>query len=170
MSPVSRYVCTVSTAGHLNTNAARKRFRLCEERTARCWQPSRFGVLPPLFRSWGRSSAPMSNHSCKGSFCPACPWTRLPVDSVLVLDNARIHHGGQIEALVQKAGCSLLYLPAYSPDFSPIELAWSWVKSRVRGAGPRDDATRETEITQALEALPVEHAGAWFGKCGYLQT
>jgi len=94
----------------------------------------------------------------------------LPVGSTLVLDNARIHHGGQIEALVQAAGCSLLYLPPYSPDFSPIELAWSWVKSRVRSAGPREDASREREIDCALEALPREHARAWFRKCGYLQA
>ena len=51
---------------------------------------------------------------------------RLLPGSVLVLDNARIHHGGDIEneKMVLEAGCSLLYLPPYSPDFSPIELAW----------------------------------------------
>ncbi len=53
---------------------------------------------------------------------------RLLPGSVLVLDNARIHHGGSIEQIVSGAGCSLLYLPPYSPDFSPIELAWSWIK------------------------------------------
>jgi transposase len=60
-------------------------------------------------------------------------------------------------------------LPPYSPDFSPIELLWGWVKSRVRRAGPRDEAAREGEIAQAIESLPPEHAGAWFRKCGYLQ-
>lgn len=95
---------------------------------------------------------------------------RLPRGSTLVLDNARIHHGGKIEALVQESGCSLLYLPPYSPDFSPIEMAWSWVKNRVRSASPRDDASREREIDGALEALPREHARAWFAKCGYLQS
>jgi len=52
--------------------------------------------------------------------------------SVIVLDNARIHHGGRIEQIVTDAGCSVLYLPPYSPDFSPIEPAWEWVKNRVR--------------------------------------
>ena len=93
----------------------------------------------------------------------------LPADSVLVLDNARIHHGGQIETLVQTARCSLLYLPPYSPDFSPIELAWSWVKNRVRFACPRDDTAREQEIRQALDSLPAHHASVWFRKCGYHQ-
>ena len=46
----------------------------------------------------------------------------LPPGSVLVLDNARFHHGPHITALVEAAGCSLLYLPTDSPDLNPIEL------------------------------------------------
>lgn len=70
--------------------------------------------------------------------------------TVLVLDNARIHHGGDIESIVSSFGCSLLYLPPYSPDLSPIELAWSYMKHRIRGIGPRDDATREAAIEDML--------------------
>jgi transposase len=94
----------------------------------------------------------------------------LPPGSVLVLDNARIHHGGQVAALVEQAGCSLLYLPPYSPDFSPIELAWGWVKHKVRAVGPRDEATRQQAVHDAVNALPPEFASAWFRKCGYLQS
>jgi transposase len=94
----------------------------------------------------------------------------LPEGSVLVLDNARIHHGGQVAALVEQAGCSLLYLPPYSPDFSPIELAWGWVKHKVRAVGPRDAAAREQAVTEAVGALPPEFAPAWFRKCGYHQA
>ncbi len=50
---------------------------------------------------------------------------RLPAGSVLVLDNATIHHGGNLARLADAAGCSLLYLPPYSPDFKPIEMAWA---------------------------------------------
>ena len=87
--------------------------------------------------------------------------------SVLVLDNARIHHGGQIEALVEQAGCSLLYLPPYSPDFSPIELAWSWIKNHVRTRAPREDAARQQAIQDAAHALPAQAAPAWFKHCAY---
>lgn len=93
----------------------------------------------------------------------------LPQGSVLVLDNARIHHGGQVAALAEQAGCSLLYLPPYSPDFSPIELVWSWVKHKVRAAGPRDEATRQQAVNEAVKAIPPEFACSWFRKCGYLQ-
>jgi hypothetical protein len=53
-------------------------------------------------------------------------------DSVLVLDNASIHKGGQIEVWAT-AGCRILYLPAYSPHYNPIELVWSLVKRLVHG-------------------------------------
>lgn len=94
----------------------------------------------------------------------------LPFGSVLVLDNARIHHGGQVAALVEKAGCSLLYLPPYSPDFSPIELVWSWVKHKVRAIGPRDDLARQQAVVETVQAIPPEFATAWFRKCGYSQS
>ena len=51
---------------------------------------------------------------------------------VVVMDNATFHKGGRIEQLIQEAGCELLYLPAYSPDFNKIERCWSWPGSRIR--------------------------------------
>jgi transposase len=51
---------------------------------------------------------------------------------VVVMDNATFHKGGRIEQLIQEAGCELLYLPAYSPDFNKIEQCWSWITSRIR--------------------------------------
>jgi transposase len=95
---------------------------------------------------------------------------RLPVGSILVLDNARIHHGGEIAKIVEKAGCRLLYLPPYSPDFSPIELAWSWIKRFVREWAPRDEAWQARAIAEAIAALPAAHAPGWFRHCGYLQS
>jgi len=86
--------------------------------------------------------------------------------SVLVLDNASIHRGGAIRELVEKAGCSLLYLPPYSPDFNPIEPAWSWIKHRVRREAPRDDGHRQSAIQEAARQLPTSAPTAWFRHCG----
>ena len=91
----------------------------------------------------------------------------LEAGSVLVLDNARIHHGGQIAQIVEDAGCSLLYLPPYSPDFAPIELAWSWIKNQVRAAAPRNDEDRQKAIAAAAAELPEHAAQGWFRKCDY---
>lgn len=90
---------------------------------------------------------------------------RLLPGAVLVLDNARIHHGGRIAEIVGAAGCSLLYLPPYSPDFNPIELAWSWIKAFVRRRGPRDPEARREAIEEAVSALPPAFAPHWFNKC-----
>lgn len=92
---------------------------------------------------------------------------KLPPGSVLVLDNARIHRGGRIEAIVTAASCSLLYLSPYSPDFSPIELAWSWIKQCVRRLCPRDEDARRKAVESAVAALPKEFTEPWFVKCGY---
>ncbi len=94
---------------------------------------------------------------------------RLLPGSVLVLDNASIHKGGQIECLVKQAGCHVLYLPPYSPDLNPIELAWSFVKSQVRKRGPREDAPRQQAVEAALAVIPQTLAPACFRHCKYLQ-
>jgi len=91
---------------------------------------------------------------------------RLPAGSVLVLDNARIHHGRGLQQSVEKAGHSLLYLPPYSPDYNPIELVWSWLKNRVRNLAPRHDQQREQAIHDAKNLLPHQNAIGWFKKCG----
>ena len=89
--------------------------------------------------------------------------------SVLVLDNASIHRGGEIHQLVAAAGCSLLYLPPDSPDFNPIEPVWSWIKHRVRTVAPRDDEHRQDAIQEAAAQLPPSAAVAWFRHCGLKQ-
>ena len=90
----------------------------------------------------------------------------VPKGSVLVLDHARIHYNPVMQAKVQAAGCSLLYLPPYSPDFNPIELVWSWIKDKVRQLAPRTDDQRITDIKTARHALPPEAAQKWFQKAG----
>ena len=54
-------------------------------------------------------------------------------NSVLVMDNAQIHHNGVVANIVELAGCLFLYLPAYLPDFNPmIEKAFRVYKSTLK--------------------------------------
>ncbi len=48
------------------------------------------------------------------------------------MDNATFHKSEQTKELIKKAGCSLLFLPPYSPDFNPIEQFWANLKSKIR--------------------------------------
>ena len=89
--------------------------------------------------------------------------------SVLVLDNASIHKGGNIERLARRAGCRVLYLPPYSPDMNPIELIWSFVKRQVRREGPRDEASRRVCVAEALSAVTEDLVKSCFRHCAYCQ-
>jgi len=51
---------------------------------------------------------------------------------VVIMDNASIHKVKQVKEIIEKAGCSLMYLPPYSPDFNPIENYWAVMKSHIR--------------------------------------
>ncbi len=55
----------------------------------------------------------------------------------------------------------------YSPDFNPIEPAWSKVKQLLRGAKARTLEVLETSVSQALSAITPGNASAWFTHCGY---
>jgi len=50
-------------------------------------------------------------------------------NSVIIMDNARIHHDSELIALLKELGCHVVFLPPYSPDYNPIETAFSTIKS-----------------------------------------
>ena len=64
----------------------------------------------------------------------------------------------------------LIYLPPYSPDFNPIEQAWSKFKQFLRAAKARTAEALDQAITAALKTITAENACAWFRHCGYLGT
>src|ERR1051325_7629046 len=53
-------------------------------------------------------------------------------NSVIIMDNARIHYDADLISLLEGLGCHVIFLPPYSPDFNPIETAFSTIKSWIR--------------------------------------
>ena len=86
---------------------------------------------------------------------------------VVVLDNLAAHKGERVRRLVEARGCELLFLPPYSPDFSPIEEAFSKVKGRLRKAAARTRGALVEAMGRALDAVTARDAKGWFGHCGY---
>jgi transposase len=97
-----------------------------------------------------------------------CP-TLAPGD-VLILDNLSSHKVPGIRELIEACGARLLYLPPYSPDLNPIELAWSKFKQFLRAAKARTAEALDLAITEALKTINTQNAAAWFRHCGYLGT
>ena len=83
------------------------------------------------------------NRSVFEIWLESCLIPLLKPGQVVIMDNASFHKGGRIEQLIQEAGCQLLYLPAYSPDFNKIERCWSWLKSRIRKQLDQFDCLRD---------------------------
>jgi transposase len=94
-----------------------------------------------------------------------CP--RLRPGQVVVMDNLPAHKVDGVRSLIEAVGAELLYLPPYSPDFNPIEQAWSKIKQQLRSAKARTLETLEAAITQALAQITIQNAAAWFAHCGY---
>jgi len=92
--------------------------------------------------------------------------TLRPGQTVLV-DNLSAHTAPQIGALVRARGCRLWFLPPYSPDYSPIELAFAKVKAILRSIGARTVERLEQAIAEALSQISPEEAAAFFRHCGY---
>ncbi len=86
---------------------------------------------------------------------------------IVVLDNLSAHKGGRVREIVEGAGCELAYLPPYSPDLNPIELAFSKVKGLLRKAEARTREALIEAIGRALDAVTARDVRGFFGHCGY---
>jgi transposase len=86
---------------------------------------------------------------------------------IVIMDNLSTHKGQHVRKVIEARGCQLLFLPAYSPDFSPIEEAFSKVKAALRRAGARTHEALQEAIGQARLPITAADASGWFKHCGY---
>lgn len=91
----------------------------------------------------------------------------LQAGHIVVMDNLSTHAGEKVRQVIEARGCQLLFLPSYSPDFSPIEEAFSKLKAFLRQAGARTPETLQEAIGQALLTITPQDAFGWFTHCGY---
>lgn len=94
--------------------------------------------------------------------CPA-----LRRGQTVLLDNLSVHKNAAVEARIKARGCRLVFLPRYSPDFNPIEGAFSKLKAFLRRPAARTQRTLERAIAAGLATITAHDAQGWFRHCGF---
>jgi len=86
---------------------------------------------------------------------------------IVIMDNLKAHKSQAARDVIHMHQAEMLFLPAYSPDFNPIEKMWSKVKQLLRGIKPRTDEELFVATGIALDAISAGDALGWFNSCGY---
>ena len=94
-----------------------------------------------------------------------CP--ELTAGDVVILDNLCIHKTATVTTLIEARGASVRYLPAYSPDLNPIELAFAKLKSHLRHAAARTRADLQGAVAAGLTHFQPEHCRGFFRHARY---
>ena len=148
------------------------------------WAPRGQRAPGQVPRNWGKNTTLVAGLSPHGV---QAPWTiegamdtdaftvyvrevlgpTLQPGQVVVLDNLSVHKPAGIREAIAVRGCQLVFLPPYSPDFNPIEEAFSKLKAQLRRAGARTREALLAAIAQALGTVTAADARGWFTHAGY---
>jgi transposase len=140
------------------------------------------GVVP---RNWKSNTTIMGALSCEGiqavmtlegatdrlafeAFVEQILVPSLRPGQIVILDNLSAHKSSKAQQLIEEAGCRMEFLPAYSPDFNPIEMLWSQFKSHLRREAPRTQPDLEQLIWPLLSQATPQQAQNWFAHAGYV--
>lgn len=125
------------------------RFHATDEPISLCWLPSLQG-MGAAFMLEGSADSTTFEIYVEQLLAPS-----LQAGQIVVMDNLSIHTGAKVRQAIEARGCQLLFLPAYSPDLSPIEEAFSKLKAFLRREGARTQERLQEAIGQAL--LTITH-------------
>ncbi len=86
---------------------------------------------------------------------------------IVVMDNLPAHRHERVRDAIHRFGAFVKYLPPYSPELNPIELAWSTLKHWLRESRARTHAALDEAIDAAARNIRTSQAAAWVKHCGY---
>ena len=86
---------------------------------------------------------------------------------LVIMDNLSSHKRVGVRNAIESVGAQLMYLPPYSPDLNPIELAFSKLKTLLRNAATRTTAELENAIAKIIEQFEPQECINYFRHCGY---
>jgi transposase len=91
----------------------------------------------------------------------------LNAGDIVIMDNLPAHKAGGVRAAIEAVGATLLYLPPYSPDFNPIEMAFAKLKALLRGVAARTIPALWQTIAAALDRFTPHECQNYFIAAGY---
>lgn len=119
--------------------------------------------LTALMTISGGTTAEVFAAYCRGVLAP-----HLQPGDVVVFDNLAAHKNPVVREIIERRGARIVFLPPYSPDLNPIELAWSWVKRWLKTCRARCEDGLNNALHMAIDLIEPEMAVNWIRHCGYL--
>ncbi len=142
--------------------------RLVDTAPAGLWQTNTlvaaiclWGVVAPMVVN-GPLNGELFAQYVESSLVP-----ELTPGTIVVMDNLPVHKSERVARAIAAAGCTLVFLPPYSPDLNPIENMWSKVKALLRAAAARTFEAVVESTGAALRAITTEDCEGYFRHCGY---
>jgi transposase len=86
---------------------------------------------------------------------------------IVIMDNLPAHKVAGARQAIEAVGATLLFLPAYSPDFNPIEKAIAQIKAFLKKTAARTKPELDAAIAKAIEIVTPQNARNYFTACGY---
>jgi len=94
----------------------------------------------------------------------------LNAGNIVVMDNLSSHKAAGVRQAIEAVGARLVYLPPYSPDYNPIEMAYSKLKWLVRSAAQRTVEGLWSLVGRLLDQFPAGECRRYLRHCGYTMT
>jgi transposase len=158
----------VNTAMVRNRGRCPRGERLVDSAPAGLWQTSTLvaaigldGVVAPMVVNGPFNGESFAQY-VESSLVP-----ELEPGMIVVMDNLPVHKSKRVADAIAAAGCTLVFLPPYSPDYNPIENMWSKVKALLRAAAARTFQAVVDATGDALRAITPEDCDGYFRHCGY---
>ena len=119
------------------------------------------GIGPALSLTGGVTGAAFATYAAR-LLAPS-----LRPGQVVILDNLSAHKNKQARQAIEATGATLLFLPTYSPDFNPIELAFAKIKESLRAAAARTPDDLLAATAAAIDAVSSADARGFYKHCGF---
>ena len=110
---------------------------------------------------------PMELHAWFEAYVAQVLVPELRPGDVVIMDNLSSHKRASVQVLIEAAGATLRFLPPYSPDFNPIEKAFSRLKAMLRKAGERTVSGLWSLIGKLVDIFQPQECANYFRSCGY---